>query len=121
MEAMRDIQTKFTQTRNAEAEAMLSEMLEVDREAVIAEYNAAQDSKVTQVPQDNEKRTSRYMVPLFAWLAKTLGSQRLKTCSSSRCKPVRFRSNRTGMAVRPSTAALPWRQPGCLSQFCLAD
>jgi hypothetical protein len=73
MEAMRDIQTKFTQTRNAEAEAMLSEMLEVDREAVIAEYNAAQDSKVTQVPQDNEKRTSRYMVPLFAWLAKTLG------------------------------------------------
>ena len=25
---------------------------------------------MTQVPQDNEKRTSRYMVPLFAWLAK---------------------------------------------------
>ena len=70
MEAMRDIQTKFIQTRNAEAEAMLSEMLEVDREAVIAEYNAAQESNVTQVPQENEKRTSRYMVPLFAWLAK---------------------------------------------------
>ena len=70
LDGMREIQMKFTQVRNAEAEAMLNEMHEVDREAVIAEYNAAQDSKPMQIPEEMDKRTPRYMVPMFAWLAK---------------------------------------------------
>ena len=69
LEAMRDIQTKFTHTRNAEAEAMFSEMPEADREAVIIEFNKAQESKAMQIPQAADQRTPRYMIPLFAWLA----------------------------------------------------
>ncbi|RYF44367.1 MAG: RepB family plasmid replication initiator protein, partial [Cytophagaceae bacterium] len=51
LESMRDIQTNFTQHRNAEAEAMLREMPEEDREAVIAEYNGLQANSATRIPE----------------------------------------------------------------------
>lgn len=68
--SMRDIQTKFTQHRNAEAEAMFIEMPAEDREAVIAEYNGVQANSATCIPEDNDKRIARFMVPLYSWLAQ---------------------------------------------------
>lgn len=70
LESMRDIQTNFTQHRNAEAEAMLREMPAEDREAVIAEYNALQANSATRIPEEIDKRIARFMVPLYLWLAK---------------------------------------------------
>jgi plasmid replication initiation protein len=70
LESMRDIQTNFTQHRNAEAEAMLREMPAEDREAVIAEYNALQATSATRIPEEIDKRIARFMVPLYLWLAK---------------------------------------------------
>ncbi len=70
LESMRDIQTKFTQHRNAEAEAMLKEMPAEDREAVIAEYNGAQANNATRIPEEIDKRIPRFMVPLYSWLAQ---------------------------------------------------
>ena len=66
--SMREIQAKFMQHRNAEAEAMFQEMPFDDREAVIAEYNAAQVNSVTHVPENIDKRRARFMVPLYSWL-----------------------------------------------------
>jgi hypothetical protein len=70
LESMRDIQTKFTQHRNAEAEAMLKEMPAEDREAVIAEYNGAQANNATRISEDIDKRIPRFMVPMYSWLAQ---------------------------------------------------
>lgn len=70
LESMRDIQTNFTQHRNAEAEAMLREMPAKDREAVIAEYNGLQANSATRIPEEIDKRIARFMVPLYLWLAK---------------------------------------------------
>lgn len=68
--SMRNIQTNFIQHRNAEAEAMLKEMPAEDRDAVIAEYNALQPTKATKIPDEIDKRSARFMVPLYAWLAQ---------------------------------------------------
>lgn len=68
--SMRDIQTRFTQHRNAEAEAMLKEMPAADREAVIAEYNGVQANSATRIPEEVDKRIARLMVPLYSWLAQ---------------------------------------------------
>lgn len=70
LESMRDIQTKFTQHRSAEAEAMLKEMPAEDREAVINEYNGLQANSATRIPEEIDKRTARFMVPLYLWVAK---------------------------------------------------
>ena len=70
LESMRDIQTKFTHHRNAEAEAMFKEMPAEDREAVIAEYNGVQANSATRIPEEIDKRIPRFMVPLYSWLAQ---------------------------------------------------
>ena len=69
LSSMRDIQTKFMQHRNSEAEAMFQEMPVDDRDAVIAEYNAGQANNATHVPENVEKRVARFMVPFYSWLA----------------------------------------------------
>lgn len=69
IESMRDIQSKFTHHRNAEAEAMFKEMPTEDRDAVIFEYNSVQPNIATEIPDDIEKRVARFMVPFYSWLA----------------------------------------------------
>ncbi|MFC0134352.1 replication initiation protein [Massilia eurypsychrophila] len=69
LESMREIQIKFTQHRNAEAEAMWNEMPEGDRESAIAEYNETQSSNVTRIPVSPDKRIPRFMIPMYSWLA----------------------------------------------------
>lgn len=67
--SMQEIQSKFSRHRNTEAEAMFNEMPELDREGVIAEFNATQASKATHIPEAIDKRIARFMVPLYSWLA----------------------------------------------------
>jgi hypothetical protein len=70
IEAMKDIQARFTKKRHDDAAAMFVEMPDEDREAAIAEYNALQEVSAALVPATASKRTARVMVPFFAWLAK---------------------------------------------------
>jgi hypothetical protein len=49
---------------------MFREMLEVDRDAAVAEYNAAQESDISRVPTGGDKRLPRHMIPFYAWLAR---------------------------------------------------
>jgi plasmid replication initiation protein len=68
--SLAEIQAAFMQARNDEAEKMFREMLEVDRDAAVAEYNAAQESDISRVPTGGDKRLPRHMIPFYAWLAR---------------------------------------------------
>jgi hypothetical protein len=70
IEAMKDIQARFTKKRHDDAAAMFVEMPDEDREAAIAEYNARQEASAALIPAIVAKRTARLMVPFYAWLAK---------------------------------------------------
>lgn len=70
IEAMKDIQARFTKKRHDDAAAMFVEMPDEDREAAIAEYNALQEVSAALVPPAAAKRSARVMVPFYAWLAK---------------------------------------------------
>jgi len=74
LEFLKEIEAAFTKARNDEAEAMVKEMLEADREAAIAEYNATQEP-AAHVPPAGEKRLPRHMIPFYGWLAKKYWGQ----------------------------------------------
>ncbi|TQK01252.1 replication initiator protein [Herbaspirillum sp. SJZ107] len=70
IEAMKDIQARFSKKRHDDAAAMFVEMPDEDREAAVAEYNALQEVSVALIPATASKRTARLMVPFYGWLAK---------------------------------------------------
>jgi hypothetical protein len=69
VDSLDGIRQSYMQARNAEAEGMFKEMLEPDREALVDEYNGAQQSKASAIPAAPGKRLPRHMIPFYAWLA----------------------------------------------------
>lgn len=67
--ALDEIQAAFNRHRNDEAEAMFKEMVDDEREKLLAQYNAMQSSVHARVPAEPAKRTRRFMAPFFIWLA----------------------------------------------------
>lgn len=72
---MKEIQEEFSASRNKDAAAMFNEMTGQEQEALIEEFNKAQELKELRIPATPSKRTKRFMAPFHAWLAKRTWSE----------------------------------------------
>lgn len=68
---LQGLQTAFDQERTTEAQHMFQEMTEGQQAEAIENYNQQLADKAQASTEPTQRRANRYMVPFYAWLART--------------------------------------------------
>lgn len=68
---LRGLQAAFDQERTTEAQRMFQEMTEDQQAEAIANHNQQVADSALTIADEKNRRANRYMVPFYAWLART--------------------------------------------------
>lgn len=66
---LRALETAFAEERTTEAQRMFQEMTTEQQDESITNYNAQLTDKALAITDSKSRRTNRYMVPFYMWLA----------------------------------------------------